>query len=243
MSDKSFKRYEGGPNPEPTFATKKGVNRFAWDFRRETAPGVQGVFINGDYRGSRIAPGDYKVRIVTPKGNIEQEMTVIKDPRVDATPQDYAAQQEVLKQLDRAVIEVHTAVNQMREVREQVKTLNASLKSVEEAKELVKIGDDLIKKINEWEEQLIQPKQKTFQDVINFYNRLSAEMMNLRGRVDQHNPKVTSGAKERMTDLVNEWDQHRNTMNKLINEDIAKYNKMYLESNFPAINVPKVSKP
>ncbi len=243
MPDKSFKRYEGGPSPEPTFATKKGVNRFAWDFRRETAPGVQGVFINGDYRGSRIAPGDYKVRIVTPKGNVDQPLTVVKDPRVEATPQDYAAQQQVLVQLDRAVIEVHTAVNQMREVREQVKTLNASLKSVEEAKELVKIGDDLIKKINEWEEQLIQPKQKTFQDVINFYNRLSAEMMNLRGRVDQHNPKVTGGAKERMTDLVNEWDQHRNTMNKLVNEDIAKYNKMYLESNFPAINIPKVSKP
>ncbi|MDX1940128.1 MAG: glycosyl hydrolase [Saprospiraceae bacterium] len=243
MPDKSFKRYEGGPQPEPTFASKKGVNRFTWDFRRESAPGIDGIFINGDYRGSRIAPGDYKIRIITPKNTVEQTVTIVKDPRVEATPQDFEAQQKVLVQLDLAVNEVHNAVNQMRGVREQVKTLNASLKEVESAKELIKIGEDLVKKITEWEEQLIQPKQKTFQDVINFYNRLGAEMMDLRGRVDQHNPQVTGGAKGRMTDLVNEWGKHQSTMNKLVAEDIAKYNKMYLESNFPAINIPKVSKP
>jgi photosystem II stability/assembly factor-like uncharacterized protein len=242
-ADKNYKRYEGGPQPEPVFDAKKGVNRFVWDFRRETAPGVPGVFINGDYRGSRVAPGDYKVRLVTPEGNVEQAIAVAQDPRVDATPQDYAAQQEVLVQLDRTIIEAHNAVNNMREVREQIQNLNASLKNVDGAKDLVKIGEDIIKKINEWEEMIIQPKQKTFQDVINFYNRMTAEMMNLRGRVDQYNPKVTGGAKERLSDLVREWDTHRNTMNKLITEDIAKYNKMYLEQNFPAINIPKVSRP
>ncbi len=243
MPDKNYRRYEGGPNPEPTFSSKKGVNRFAWDFRRETAPGVFGVFINGDYRGSRIAPGDYKVRIVTSQGNVEHPISVVKDPRVDATPEDYAAQQQVLVALDQAIIEAHNAVNQMREVRDQIQNLNAALKKTDGAGDLVKLGEDIIKKINEWEEMIIQPKQKTFQDVINFYNRMTAEMMNLRSRVDQHNPKVTGGAKERLTDLMKEWDTHRNTMNKLINEDIAGYNRRYLEQNFPAVNIPKVSKP
>ena len=52
---------------------------------------------------------------------------------------------------------------------------------------------------------LIQAKQKTFQDVINFNNKLNAQLIQLKSYIDQANPKVTNGAKERFGDLMNDW--------------------------------------
>ncbi len=40
-----------------------------------------------------------------------------------------------------------------------------------------------MKSIVDWENNLIQPKQKTFQDVINFENKLNAEFNMLRSKV------------------------------------------------------------
>tara|TARA_B100001059_G_C17566756_1_gene442905 strand:+ start:231 stop:455 length:225 start_codon:yes stop_codon:yes gene_type:complete len=56
-------------------------------------------------------------------------------------------------------------------------------------------GTELTKRIHAWEENLIQEKQKTFQDVINFNNKLNAQMIRLKSYIDQADPKVTQGAK------------------------------------------------
>jgi len=244
QKDENFKRWPGGPSPEATFASKEGVNRFNWDFRREGAPGIEGVFVNGDYRGSRVAPGDYTIRLVTPQGNVEAEVEVIKDPRLThINEDDYEEQQETLVTLDRTITEIHNSVIEMRDVRKQIKALNESIKDQKGAEELVELGDKIVKAITEWEQNLIQPKQKTFQDVINFYNELGAEMMSLRSKVDNHDPRVTNGAKIRMQDLMDEWSEHESAMNTLVNDEIPNYNKMYREKALPAIAIPKVSKP
>jgi hypothetical protein len=55
----------------------------------------------------------------------------------------------------------------------------------------------LTERINSWEENIIQAKQKTFQDVINFKNKLNAQLIQLKSYLDQADPKVTNGATER----------------------------------------------
>lgn len=244
MKDKSFKSWQGGPSADPTFDSKKGVNRFVWNLRRSTSPGVEGVFINGDYNGSRVAPGDFKIRFVTPDKTVEQPVTVLKDPRLGYVSQaDYDAQQEVLIQVDRSIAEIHNAVNEMRDVKKQISVLSAALKDQDGAEELAKLAKDIEKKITDWEGNLIQTKQKTFQDVINFPNRLSAEMMDLRDRTDQHDPRITAGTKERAADLMKIWNEHKEEMAQIIDQDVAKFNQMYREKALPAIAIPKVSKP
>jgi len=102
-------------------------------------------------------------------------------------------------------------------------------------KQLVDNGKKLIERIDTWEQNLIQPKQKTFQDVINFNNKLNAQLMHLKGYIDVEDPKVTQGAKERLQDLLAEWNVYKNERDTIINVEMLNYNTLYKELDLPAI--------
>jgi photosystem II stability/assembly factor-like uncharacterized protein len=236
--DPNFQRYEGGPSEEAVLPSKKGLNRFAWDMRREGIEGVNKVFVNGDSKGSLVAPNTYKVQM-----NIEKEVlittcTLVADPRLKATQADFDAQQAMLSKIDASVQDIHNSVNRMRKVKNQIENLTTLLKNNKESADLLENGKEVLKKINTWEEQLITPKQETFQDVINFYNRLNAELLDLKKRIDEHDPRPTAGVRTRMTDLMQEWATHKATLEKLINVDVAKFNEMYKQKAIPALIVP-----
>ncbi|MFP4505879.1 MAG: VPS10 domain-containing protein [Cyclobacteriaceae bacterium] len=237
QKDESFKPYPGGPAPKKVLPTEKGVNRFAWDFRRNTIPHVPDVFVMGDYRGHLVAPGDYQIRLTLGEESQTVSCTILPDPRLDATPAEFAAQQEILMDIEKNVVEIHESVNAMRKAKAQVQSLNEALKDQEKAQALLDSGKSLISKITDWEENLIQPKQKTFQDVINFPNQLNAELLNLKSRVDEHDPAVTKGAQARLDDLQAEWHTHQQAMRQIVDQDLAEYNRMYRELNIPAVIV------
>ena len=79
-------------------------------------------------------------------------------------------------------------------------------------------GEALQDRLKAWEQALIQPQQKTFQDVINFNNKLNAEFMHLKGYVDGAQPEVTAGALERLNDLEVLWKSEKAVLNQLIAE-------------------------
>ena len=145
----------------------------------------------------------------------------------------------MLSKIDASVKDIHGSVNRMRKVKGQIDNITTLLKDNKDMTALVNNGKDVLKKITAWEEQLITPKQETFQDVINFYNRLNAEFLDLKNRIDVHDPRPTAGAKLRMNDLMQEWATHKTAYEKLINEDVAKFNDMYKQKALPALIVPE----
>ncbi len=237
QKDKAFKKYEGGPAPKVMLPSKKGLNRLAWDLRREALPGVNQVFVNGDYRGSLVGPGTYTLKLITDKDTTTTTAILMPDPRLDATLADYAAQQEVLTKTEDAVREIHEAVNTMRNAKTQIEALQTTWKSDTTMKVWQTSGKDLIKKITTWEDDLITPKQQTFQDVINFPNRLNAGLLDLRGRANNHDPRPTEGVEERLAELLAEWNAHKMTMQKIVKEDVAKFNADYEARRLPAVYI------
>ena len=202
---KNFKSWPGGPSKPETLPSKKGYHRFTWDFRKETLPAVDKVFVYGRYAGSRVGPGIYQLKLTVDGLTSETEVTVLKNPKVEGTLTDYDEQQTVLAQIESSIKSIHESVTAMQSAKAQLKSYAELLKDNEKANELLDKGKSLIDRIDTWEQKLIQPKQKTFQDVINFNNRLNAEFMELKDYVDAAEPKVTKGAKERLKDLMAEW--------------------------------------
>lgn len=233
--DESFKPYPGGPSPKETIPAEAGVNRFAWDFRTEGLSGVPGVYVYGDYSGYRVAPGKYKARITYKGQSSETEFEIISDPNVSATPAEWIAQQEFMKQAGDQFEELHKSVNKMRQVKKQIETYNESLKDNADAKDLIQSGKDLIKKIETWESNLIEPRSKNFQDVINFPNKLNSEFLQLRGVADAHDPRLTKGVQDRARDVQADWSKYRGQMQEIIQKDIADYNKKFRDKNMPAV--------
>ena len=231
----NFKSWPGGPSKPQILPSKKGVNRFTWDFRRAPLPSIHKVFIFGGLAGSKVAPGKYSLRMTLGDVISETETTILPNPKVVSSPEDFIAQQKMLVSIENTVKEMHESVNQMRSAKTQLSHYAKLLKDSKDADSLLEKGKELSKRINSWEENLIQAKQKTFQDVINFNNKLNAQLIQLKSYIDQANPKVTNGAKERFNDLMNDWQVYKNERDTIINTEMKAYNNLFKTLAIPAL--------
>ena len=237
--DKKFSSWPGGPSKPAVLPSKKGYNRFTWDFKRDPLPAIDKVFVLGGLDGSIVGPGDYQLRLILENETAETSVSILPLPNIEATKADYEEQQNMLKTIESTVIEIHTAVNDMLSAKSQLKQYNQLLEDHTKAEALLKQGDSLIKRISSWEENLIQPNQKTFQDVINFENKLNAQLLNLREYIDVAEPKVTMGAKERLRDLLAIWGSYKTEHNAIINTEMKAYNTLFQSLEIPAIILPQ----
>lgn len=237
QKDKTFKPYPGGPPAPEVIPAKAGLNRFAWNFRTRNVKDVPNAFVYGNYRGHTVAPGQYTARLTYLDQTTEAPILVIPDPRTKATKLDWMEQQALMERITRHIEDIHAAILQMRKVKKQINLYNEVMAGDEAHATLVESGNALLKKIDVWENQVIQTKQKNTQDVINFPSMLNTEFFTLRNKLDVHDPKITQGVRDRLNDLEMEWKKHQQLLDQLIATDVANYNRAFKEKNIPALMV------
>lgn len=235
QKDEGFKTWQGGPPPPAVLPTKKGVNRFTWDFKRETLPAVDGVFTFGDYSGSRVAPGTYDIRLSGEDDTLSISVNILQVPGQEYQASAWSKQQNMLISIESMIKDMHESVNTMRSAKAQLNAYQKRLKGDEEAKDLLDTAKALVSKIEAWEGELIQPKQKTFQDVINFENKLNTQLMSLKSYIDVADPRVTAGANERYEDLKNMWQSFAERKEQLIDVELKAFNDLYRSLDLPAV--------
>ena len=123
----------------------------------------------------------------------------------------------------------------MRKVKKQVTNYNEIYKDKPQYKELLDAGKSLTEVIDKWEAEMVQTKQSNFQDVINFPSMLNAQYFELKGFVDQHDPRVPQSAKDRLADVDKQWVEYKAYISKTIGKDIDAYNELYKTKNVPAL--------
>ncbi len=236
---KKFKSWPGGPSKPQVLPSKKGFNRFTWDFKREAIPAIDKVFVFGGLSGSNVAPGNYTLKLSLDGETVSTEAIILSNPAIQSTTADFTEQQKILVRIENVLKDMHISVNQMRSAKKQLNHYAKLLKENDKAEELIKKGKALQKRINTWEENLIQEKQKTFQDVINFNNKLNSQLIQLLNYIDQPDPKITKGAKERFNDLMNDWQVYKNERDAIINTEMNSYNTLYKSLDIPALIIDK----
>lgn len=232
---KKFKTWPGGPSKPQVLSSKKGYNRFTWNFRRENVPSIDKVFVLGGDAGANVGPGTYTLKLSLDNITSETQVTVLANPKANSSPAAYEEQQTLLDNIENTLKTIHESVNDMRSAKSQLESYSKLLKDNDDASELLEKGEALTKRIVSWEENLIQSKQKTFQDVINFNNKLNAQLINLKGYIDVAEPQVTQGAKERWADLKKDWQVYDNERKAIVNDEMNAYNAMYKELSIPAL--------
>jgi len=233
--NKQQKSWPGGPAPEQVLPKKEGFNRFHWDMRRASLPSVENVFVYGSYTGTTVAPGDYSARLSYSDQEKEVSFTILPNPNLSATQEDFDQQQALLTQIEKAIYSVHQSVSAMRQVQKQLNYYLEVLKGREEYTSLLDQAQAIDKKLKSWERELVQPDQKTFQDVINFNNKINAEWMYLKEFVDAEDPEVTLGALERHEDLTLQWNEQRAALNQIIKEDFKAFEEAFKTAQVPAL--------
>ena len=236
---KDFKTWPGGPSKPQILPSKQGYHRFTWDFDREAIPAIKKLFVFGGHSGSSVAPGTYTLRLSLEDETVETKATILPNPAIQSTPEVFVEQQNILVNIENTLRDMHESVIQMRSAKSQLAHYGKLLKENDKAKELIEKGEELKKRINSWEEHLVQEKQKTFQDVINFNNKLNSQLIQLLNYIDQADPKVTKGAKERFGDLMKDWQVYKNERDAIINTEMKAYNNLYKSLNIPALIIEK----
>ena len=140
-----------------------------------------------------------------------------------------------MTEIEGMVTEIHESVNQMRSAKKQLKAYAKLLERNEKADTLVARGETLLQRIDSWETNLIQPKQKTFQDVINYNNQLNAELTYLKEFSDTADPVITQGARERLNDLKKDWSVYEKERDAIITTEMSAYNELYRSLDIPAL--------
>jgi hypothetical protein len=219
---------------DPLVQVRTGLNRFVWDLHHANLPTIQNVYIEGSNAGRKVIPGTYTVRVTMNETVATTPVKVNADPRINATSADYEAQDKLSKLTSDDVEAIHVSVVQMRKVQSQLNDFAKRAAGNSALDSLAATAKAISKKIKTWEEALIQPKSQSNDDVINFVNKLSANVIFLKGEVDGGGsvPYVTEGQLKRYDELHTEWLGYEKQKNDLLNNDIKNFNEACKKANW-----------
>ncbi len=215
-----------------------GLNRLAWDFRREGVTRVPELFVYGSLNGPLVPPGRYQVRVTWRNESQTVPLELLPDPRLDVAAADWAAQDRLLQDALGTVDSVHVAVTELRGAREQIAQIAENARDHVRGDTVRTVADTLRKRIDGWEQTVVQPQQKTFQDVINFANRLNAQILALIAAIDGGPPPLTQGSTTRFADLQAEWAERKVALNAIL-ADIEAFNALVRDVGLPPVIVKR----
>ena len=219
---------------DPKVELRTGLNRFVWDLRYANLPSIDNVYIEGSSAGRKVIPGEYTIRLKINETTQTTKVKILADPRYNAPAADFEAQDQLSKLVSDDVAAIHVSVVQMRKVQEQ---LNQFVKRAEGNKNLDELSTKakaINKTIKVWEEELIQSKSQSNDDVINFINKLSANLVFLNGEVQSSAslPYVTEGQLKRYDELHADWKKYEKQKQDLIDNEIKNFNEACRKANW-----------
>jgi hypothetical protein len=216
---------------------KPGMNRFLWNLRYASAEDFPGMVLWGSLEGPRAAPGRYEVRLRAGQHQQSAWFEVKPDPRAAARPEDYAAQLEFLLSVRDKITEMHRAIKEIRDLREQIERMAARLRKRSESKEIVEAAERLLAEMTAVEETFHQTRAKSSQDVLNYPIRLNNKLALLAGGVGTGDNRPTDQALQVRQELFAQADAGLTRYRRLISEDLPAFNRLLERARIPAIFV------
>src|SRR6266850_3128405 len=234
-ADDKYTKYEGAPKPEPLLPKAKGLNRFVWDMRYATMPGVPGVRIEGAYAAHKAPPGKYSMTVKMGEQTVSTETEILANPLYPTTAATYTEYHQTMSGMESELSSMHRMVNSLYEKQKQLESLLSALPAGDKFSVVKKEGEALLKKMKTWDEDVVQRKSKAYDDVENFPNKFTANYLFLINQTESDIPRVNQPSLDRLKQLNMEWTGLKARGNEIIEKDIPALNKRLWESGFGAI--------
>ncbi|MBD3414926.1 MAG: glycosyl hydrolase [Candidatus Aminicenantes bacterium] len=217
--------------------TEKGMNQFTWNLTHKAPEKIKEAVISLSYTGGpKAVPGTYKVRLTCGQEKQVRNFRVLKDPRwEDITVEDLKEQFDLQVKVGQKFTLSHDLIKKIRDIREQVQSLSS--RAVKAGfKEVVKnSADDLLKKLNSLEQELIQTKNESRQDPINYQVKLDNQLAYLYSAVHSQDSKPTQAVYQRYEDLDIQLSKAEKRFQNLIENEIGRFEKLLEENDIPRI--------
>ncbi len=235
VADSTFQPWDGGPPAEPLLSARRGLNRFVWDLRHATMPGVPGVYIEANYRGHKASPGQYTATLRAGDKSASTNIDILPNPLYKATPQQYAAYDSLLSAMEAELTRMHRTVNTLHVRRTQLDELLKLLTAEPQHAALLKDGQALSERMAQWDADMVQRLSKAYDDVENFPNKFTAEYLFLINHAENALPWINQPTKDRFLELTAQWAELEARAHAFLNEDIPKLNQRLWEAGVGAL--------
>ncbi|MFN2511214.1 MAG: glycosyl hydrolase [Pyrinomonadaceae bacterium] len=234
-ADEKYVKYDGAPRPEPLLPKGKGLNRFVWDMRYSTIPGVPGVRIEGSYAAHKAPPGKYSITVKMGEQTASTETEILANPLYPTNTSTYMEYHQTMLGMENELTSMHRMINSLYEKQKQLESLLSSLPAGDKFNAVKKEGDALLKKMKAWDEDMVQRKSKAYDDVENFPNKFTANYMFLINQTESDIPRVNQPSLDRMQQLNTEWSALKARASEILDKDLPLLNKRLWEVGLGAI--------
>lgn len=227
--------WEGGPSLSPTLSTNKGLNRFVWDMRYPTLPGVPGTYFENSFAGHKAAPGKYSFTLKMGKQQASATAEILPNPLYPTTAAEYVEYHRTMLDMETKVTEMHNLINTLAAKREQLEQLLGSLPQ-EANNQIVRAEcKKLAEKLKSWDEDMVQRKSKAYDDVENFPNKFSANYMFLLNQTESDIPRVNQSSIDLKIELGAEWARLKARADVMLEQDLPALNRMLWDAGVGGI--------
>ena len=208
---------------------KSGGNRLIWDMRYPGFTSFDGmVLYSSPNVGPKAIPGNYKVKMYYNDDIINQDFTIVKDPRISNTLDDYEEQFNFLIDVRNQVSRANQAIIDIREGREN---LNFIKKQVNENDQLIDLINEFDKKISIIENNIHMTKNKSRQDPLNYGIRINNRLAFLMADSQRGDYPPTEQSQDFLKEIKTELDNELINLNKILLEYTETINRQIEENN------------
>jgi len=229
-----------------------GVNRGNWDLRyaspaEPTPEQLEAMAAGYDFgpRGPYVEPGEYTIKIKAGEKEATQRVTVEEDPRLQLSAEDRAVRHAAIEQLyamakttekDRkTIVGIQTA---LKTAREEWKKDSTKLKGIKIPDDVVKIADELQKKVDEVAGKYQREQQGLGNAGPPFEwkpDPLPSQVQELMGDLDDFAAAPGGQQKEKVAELAPLVSDASAQVKKIADEDLAALNKKMNDAGIPHI--------
>jgi phenylalanyl-tRNA synthetase alpha subunit len=175
------------------------------------------------------------VRLRAGENSRIQKFEIKKDPRLRTTQEEFKEQFEFLIKVRDKVSTLHTAVNTIRDIRNQTNDLVKRLEKNSMKDTVAAVAKKLNDQLKKVEEEIIQVKIKAGQDALNYPIKLNDKIATLSGVVSSADTKPTKQSYDVFDELSGKLDAQLSKYRKIVETDLPGFNKLVQNLNIPAV--------
>ncbi len=180
---------------EPVVPALAGGNAFVWEDMRYPDPVLlPNSVTHGRARGPLAMPGKYTVQLTVDGKIYTQAFEIVKDPRIETTPEEFKQQFDMLIKIRERLNELRNGVLTIRQMRQQLDSVYRS----QDDQAVKEIKDQLLR----IEDELYQYRAKATQDLTNHPVRLNTKFTALEGFIESDDSKPTQQQGEQYNTLA-----------------------------------------
>lgn len=232
--DSNYRKYDGAPPADPVLSKSKGLNRFVWNMRYPSMPGIPDVYFDGTLHGHKAIPGKYNVTLNMGGQKVSTEVEILANPLYPTDAATYQEYNTVMTSMEKELTTMHNMVNTMDAKRQQLEKLAASLTDDKYAS-LKAEATALAKKMKAWDEDMVQRQTKVYDDAENFPVKFTGNYVFLINLTESDLPRVNQPSFDRMKELNAEWATLKSRGTEILDNNIPVLNKKLYDAGIGAI--------